>query len=152
MNPPIPTVLLVAGIAFGHGLATRPARAESEPPPLPTAAPPTAASVRLRVDEPALAALVLESAGNHELAARALRVRQATHERAAVRAHGLPSVDLDVRYTRTFGNSLDLGELVNPAYAALNQLLGAPQFPTDLELGLPPVSYTHLTLPTKRIV
>jgi outer membrane protein TolC len=137
MNLPIPRVLLVAGIALGHVLATTPAQAESKPPPLPTAAPPTAASVRLRVDEPALAALVLESAGNHELAARALRVRQATHERAAVRAHGLPSVDLDVRYTRTFGNSLDLGELVNPAYAALNQLLGAPQFPTDLELGLP---------------
>ena len=32
--------------------------------------------------------------------------------------------------------ALDLGEFVNPAYVALNQLTGSTRFPTDLEVTL----------------
>jgi len=59
--------------------------------------------------------------------------------RAAVReADGrrLPSVALNARYSEYTG-VLDVGEFINPAYRALNQLLGSPQFPTDIRATLP---------------
>jgi len=59
--------------------------------------------------------------------------------RAAVReADGrrLPSVALNARYSEYTG-VLDVGEFINPAYQALNQLLGSPQFPTDIRATLP---------------
>src|SRR5262245_44557729 len=94
---------------------------------------PVAAADPVRPDEPALADYVKRAADhNPELAARAVEIDERRAERAAVRAGYLPSVDLDARYTRTFGNQLDLGALVNPAYAALNQLTGTQQFPTDV--------------------
>ncbi len=54
----------------------------------------------------------------------------------AARGLFLPSVDLDARYSRVSGG-LDFGDLVNPAYVALNQLTGTSQYPTDLSLVLP---------------
>ena len=59
--------------------------------------------------------------------------------RAAVReADGrrLPAVALNARYSEYTG-VLDVGEFINPAYRALNQLLGAPQFPTNVRATLP---------------
>ncbi len=44
----------------------------------------------------------------------------------------LPAVSLDARYSRTSG-VLDIGDLVNPAYAALNQLTRSDAFPTDVD-------------------
>ena len=41
---------------------------------------------------------------------------------------------------------LDLGQLVNPAYASLNEILGTPAFPTDLDLRLPLKQETRLRL------
>src|SRR5689334_25080724 len=85
----------------------------------------SAAADPIRPDEPALADYVKRAADhNPELAARAVEIDARRSERDAVKAGYLPSLDLDVRYTRTFGNQLDLGKLVNPAYAALNQLTG----------------------------
>jgi outer membrane protein TolC len=102
------------------------------------ALPLAAAAEPLRADEPALAGYVRRAAEHYpELAARAVEIDERRADRAAVRAGYLPSVDLDVRYTRTFGNQIDLGKLINPAYVALNQLLGAEQFPTDVEAELP---------------
>jgi outer membrane protein len=74
---------------------------------------------------------------NRELAARSIEIDARESDRAAVRAAYLPKLDLDVRYTRTFGNELDLGKLVNPAYEGLNQAIGSNVYPTDLELVLP---------------
>jgi outer membrane protein TolC len=58
----------------------------------------------------------------------------------------LPSVTLDSRYTEQSG-TVNLGDFVNPAYAALNQLRGTSQFPTNLNLTLPLAyeSSLHLT-------
>jgi outer membrane protein TolC len=92
----------------------------------------------LRPDEPELAAYVVRARErNAELGARSIEIDKARADRGAVRASYLPTVDLEARYTHTFGNALDLGKLFNPAYAALNQLTGTPQFPTDLDLRLP---------------
>src|ERR1043166_4854085 len=53
-------------------------------------------------------------------------------------ARGLffPSATIESRYTRQSG-VLNLGDLINPAYAALNQIQGANRFPTNLDLSLP---------------
>src|SRR5688572_90393 len=97
-----------------------------------------AAAGPIRPDDAALAEYVARArARNAELAARTVEIDKAHADRAAARAAYLPSLDLDVRYTRTFGNELDLGELINPAYATLNQLVGEERFPTDIDGTLP---------------
>lgn len=58
----------------------------------------------------------------------------------------LPSLTLNARYTNVNGQVVNLGELINPAFGALNQLLGAPQFPTDIDLQLPLKQETALRL------
>src|SRR5262245_25447179 len=98
----------------------------------------TAAADPLFEDDPALHDYVVRARRmNRELVARTIDIEGRESDRAAVRAAYLPSLDLDVRYTRTFGNQLDLGRLVNPAYQALNQIVGEERFPTDLHLALP---------------
>ena len=65
---------------------------------------------------------------------------------AAVRqARGLflPSVMLDARYSDMQGG-LDLGDLVNPAYRALNQITGSNQFPTDIDGRFPYAQETRV--------
>ncbi len=61
------------------------------------------------------------------------------------RGQFLPSLTLDSRYTRLDGVP-NLGDFVNPAYAALNQLTGTSQFPTDLDITLPQQHETRLRL------
>jgi outer membrane protein TolC len=59
---------------------------------------------------------------------------------AAVReARGwfLPSATINARHTDVRGQVVNLGELINPAFAALNQILGQEQFPTNIDLRLP---------------
>ncbi len=59
---------------------------------------------------------------------------------AAVReARGafLPTATVNARYTDVRGQVVDLGQFINPAYAALNGLLGTPTFPTDIDVRLP---------------
>jgi outer membrane protein len=98
----------------------------------------SAAAAPLYRDDPALHDYVVRAhRTNRELAARGIDIDKRESDRAAVRAAYLPSLDLDIRYTRTFGNELDLGKLVNPAYQGLNEILGGNQFPTDLHLVLP---------------
>lgn len=62
--------------------------------------------------------------------ASAARVREA-------RGLYLPSVDIAASYAPVQSGGADLGALINPAYAALNQLTGTNQFPTDLEIVIP---------------
>jgi outer membrane protein TolC len=52
------------------------------------------------------------------------------------RGQFLPSLTLDSRYSEQNG-ALNLGDFVNPAYRALNQLTGTNEFPTDLDVTLP---------------
>jgi outer membrane protein TolC len=52
------------------------------------------------------------------------------------RGRFLPSLALDARYSEQSG-TLNLGDVVNPAYEALNQVTGSQRFPTDLDITLP---------------
>ena len=58
---------------------------------------------------------------------------------AIVEARGrfLPSVTANARASTLYGATPNLGALINPAYAALNQLLGQQAFPTNISLTLP---------------
>jgi outer membrane protein TolC len=53
------------------------------------------------------------------------------------RGRWLPALTVHARYSERSGDILDLGDLVNPAFGALNQLLGQTRFPTDVSLKLP---------------
>ena len=87
--------------------------------------------------------------------ARNLSVRQSREaERQgelAVRQAGglfLPTLSVDARYSEMDG-AIDIGDAINPAYAALNQLIGQPRFPTNIHQTLPYKQETKLrsTLP-----
>jgi outer membrane protein TolC len=49
----------------------------------------------------------------------------------------LPTATIGARYSQVSGNVVNLGALINPAFSALNGLLGAPAFPTNVDLRLP---------------
>ena len=74
---------------------------------------------------------------NPTLRQQALAVRQSEAVLQEARGGFLPSATLSARYTDVRGQVVNLGELINPAFSALNQLLGAPQFPTNIDLRLP---------------
>lgn len=61
------------------------------------------------------------------------------------RALYLPTLSFDARYSRTSG-VLDVGDLVNPAYDALNQITGSNRFPTDIDATLPLAQETRFRL------
>lgn len=75
-------------------------------------------------------------AGNLALAQQSLTLAQHRQALKAARGMFLPSVGLEARYTRAGGGrafTLPIGDLFNPVYGTLNDLLQAPAFPTDLE-------------------
>ena len=92
---------------------------------------------------PARAAATLDALVNEGLAAnRSLRADRLALEReqaSVTEAAGLflPSLAANGRISDRTGNIFDLGRLVNPAYAALDQLTHSTMFPTDIDLKLP---------------
>jgi outer membrane protein TolC len=73
---------------------------------------------------------------NLGLEAERIGERRAVADVHAARALFLPALDLQSRYSRLDGVP-NLGDLINPAYAALNGLLGENRFPTNLDITLP---------------
>ncbi len=72
----------------------------------------------------------------------------ATRAQAMVReANGrfLPSAGLNARYS-AFSGVINIGDFINPAYSALNQLIGQDRFPTDINATLPLRQETKLEL------
>src|SRR5262249_39802711 len=61
-----------------------------------------------------------------------LESRRAAAELTAARGRWLPAVRLESRASQLH-DVVDLGALVNPAYAALDRLAGTSAFPTDLK-------------------
>src|SRR5262245_21923953 len=57
----------------------------------------------------------------------------------------LPALTLDSRYTAQSG-TLNLGDVVNPVYSALNQIRGSNQFPTNLDVTVPTAYDSRLRL------
>ena len=62
------------------------------------------------------------------------------------RGRFLPSATFNARYTQLSGNVVNLGSLINPAFVALNQLTGAANFPTNIDLRLPLTQETTVRL------
>ncbi len=73
---------------------------------------------------------------NLELAQQTLAAAGARADAREARGRMLPSLLVSSRYSEQSG-TLDLGDFVNPAYAALNEIIGETRFPTDLSLTLP---------------
>jgi outer membrane protein TolC len=73
---------------------------------------------------------------NRALESERLAVRRARAEVGEARGLFFPAVTLDSRYSEQDG-TLNLGDLLNPAFAALNDLRGTTEFPTNLDLTLP---------------
>lgn len=60
----------------------------------------------------------------------------------------LPSAGVNARYSE-YSGVINIGDFINPAYSALNQLIGQQRFPTDISATLPLRQETKLevTLP-----
>ena len=147
-------------------LAAASSAAQPAQPTLPPAAAPVAAPVAVPVAVPAAPAPGASStsatapasaaglaeyerqalAQNLTLSEKQLQLQRRAAEHQVARAGYYPSIDLSARYTRFLIGGLDLGSLINPAYAALNQVTGTQQFPTDLELKLPLALETKVEL------
>ncbi len=84
-----------------------------------------------------LARLVDEALrSNLGLEGERLAERRAAAEVREARGAYLPSLGLESRYSQ-LGDVTNFGDLLNPAYAALNQLTGTSRFPTNLDITLP---------------
>lgn len=73
---------------------------------------------------------------NLGLATERLAERSVATDVSAARALFFPSVGLQARYSELHGVP-NIGDLINPAYATLNQLTGTNRFPTDINFTLP---------------
>jgi len=93
-----------------------------------------------------LDAIVAEALWNNlGLAQERLAVERTEAGVREARGRFLPELSLGTRYSEQSG-TLDLGDVVNPAYEALNQLTGSNRFPTDLKLTFPQRHETRLRL------
>jgi outer membrane protein TolC len=77
-----------------------------------------------------------------------LQQQRLVHEKTEAAVSGargmfLPSVTLDARYSEMNGG-MNLGDLVNPAYQALNQITGSNQFPTNVDGRFPYAQETRV--------
>jgi outer membrane protein TolC len=84
-----------------------------------------------------LGAIVAEALRNNlGLAEESLAVVRAEAGLRDARGRFFPTLSLDGRYSELSG-ALNLGDFVNPAYAALNQVIGSNRFPTNLDVTIP---------------
>src|SRR6266704_340882 len=74
-----------------------------------------------------------------------LAERRATAEVREARGLFFPSLGLQSRYSR-LGGVPNIGDLINPAYATLNQLTGTSRFPTNINFTLPQRHESRLEL------
>jgi outer membrane protein TolC len=87
---------------------------------------------------------IVDEALAHNLSVAGARqdARAAQAKLDAARMRWLPSASLETRASRLH-DVPDLGSLVNPAYAALDELTGTAAFPTDVKLTLPQPFESH---------
>jgi outer membrane protein TolC len=76
-------------------------------------------------------------ARNPGLRAAELAVRRDAAGVDEARGRFLPSLGATYRRSELSGAVVNLGQLINPAFGALNQLTGTQQFPTNINLRLP---------------
>jgi outer membrane protein TolC len=84
-----------------------------------------------------LGAVVAEALRNNlGLAEDSLALVRAEAGLREARGRFFPTLSLDARYSELSG-ALNLGDFVNPAYAALNQVIGSNRFPTNIDVTIP---------------
>jgi len=85
---------------------------------------------------------------NLALAQQTAQVERANAALREVRGGYLPSVGVAARYSEVSG-VVNIGDFINPAYSALNQLIGEQRFPTNVNATLPfkQESKLELTMP-----
>jgi outer membrane protein TolC len=85
---------------------------------------------------------------NLALAQQDAQLDRANAQLREARSQYLPSLDVNARYTNASG-VVNIGDFINPAYGALNQLVGQSRFPTNINATLPfnQESKVELTLP-----
>src|SRR6266567_3781321 len=111
------------------------------------------APVALEAQRPdPLGQLVTEALrANLGLESERLAERRAAAEVREARGLFLPSLGLQSRYSR-LGGVPNIGDLINPAYATLNQLTGTNRFPTNINFTLPQRHESRLELVQPRLV
>ncbi|HEU5262899.1 MAG TPA: TolC family protein [Gemmatimonadales bacterium] len=82
---------------------------------------------------------------NLGLEAERFAERRTAADVRAARGLFFPTLGLASRYSR-LGGVPNLGDLVNPAYATLNQLTGTNRFPTDVDMTFPQRHESRLQL------
>ena len=82
---------------------------------------------------------------NLALAQQRTHVDRVRAELRETNARALPSLDFNARYSETSG-VINIGDFINPAYSALNQLIGQSRFPTNINATLPLKQETKLEL------
>jgi outer membrane protein TolC len=73
---------------------------------------------------------------NLGLAGESQAVARAEANLREARGRFFPSLSADARYSK-LSSALNLGDFVNPAYAALNQVIGSDRFPTNIDVTIP---------------
>lgn len=110
----------------------------------PAAAQDARADLRLQLDS------ISRLSITRNLAVRRSREREHEADASIDQARGLflPALAVDARYSALHG-VVNIGDFINPAYAALNQLTGRNAFPTNISNTLPQAQETklHTTLP-----
>lgn len=131
------TATAVAAVAVLVALAAATGCAQAQS----AAAPPAATDARALLD-----GYVAEALGaNLAIAQQTAALRRAE---AGVREAGgrfMPSLGVNARYSELSG-VVNIGDFINPAYDALNQLIGQQRFPTDVSATLPFRQETKLDL------
>jgi len=139
----IPKIALLAALVLYANAAT----ARAQEAVAGTAAPEHAGGAAGRaVPSDPLGSIVAEALrANLGLAAARLATRQADADVGAARGLFLPSLGVEARASQMNGVP-NIGTFVNPAFAALNGVLGSNRFPTNLDFTLPQANDTHLEL------
>ena len=83
--------------------------------------------------------------GNLGLRQERLAADRAEAEVREARGLFLPTVAFDARYSEMSGG-LNIGDFINPAYGALNEITGSNRFPTDVDARLPLAQETRIRI------
>lgn len=83
--------------------------------------------------------------GNLGLRRERLAADRAEAEVREARGLFLPTVAFDARYSEMSGG-LNIGDFINPAYGALNEITGSDRFPTDVDARLPLAAETRIRI------
>lgn len=83
--------------------------------------------------------------GNLGLRQERLATDRAEAEVREARGLFLPTVAFDARYSEMSGG-LNIGDFINPAYGALNEITGTNRFPTNVDARLPLAAETRIRI------